>query len=61
MQEPRFTVIFEKLSAMERVEINNADGSIITEQLRDEMNEINELRRIVTETMDPEIKSYTTT
>ena len=60
-QQTRFKIVFEKLAEAQR-------GGAITEaeveesaQLRAESEEIAELRRVITEITDPELKSFTTT
>lgn len=59
MEESRFKIVFEKLAEMETTE--SGDTIIVCEALRDEVDEIGELRRLVVETTEPDRKSYTTT
>jgi hypothetical protein len=60
MDEPRFRIIFEKL-AETAAEEREGDGASMSDELRAEIDEIAELRRLVLETTEPDQKSYTTT
>lgn len=61
MSNNRFAIVFKKLSEAQDEEVVLGRESIEVKSLEDELNEIDELRRIVLEITDPEPQSYTTT
>lgn len=61
MSNNRFAIVFKKLAEAQEEEAVLGRESIEVKSLEDELNEIDELRRIVLEITDPEPQSYTTT
>jgi len=61
MDQPRFKMVFKKLSEAAAEEAGLKESISEAAALRAEIEEISELRRLVLETTEPEPKSYTTT
>lgn len=58
--DDRFKIIFEKLAEAAEEE-HEGERAYTSDEMREEIDEIAELRRLVLETTDPDQKSYTTT
>jgi len=61
MDEDRFRIVFEKLSELTSEQTLSKESSSESEQMRAEIDEIAELRRLVLEITEPKATSYTST
>lgn len=61
MGESRFKIVFERLADLEQSAATYGDTIAVSLSMRDEIDEIGELRRLVQESTEVDRKSYTTT